>query len=288
MKDKFDYAVEERNLAYMWDRHPEEFLSAYLRSGFFNPFINPQQILTRNFLASRIFGAELNHPYPILAILKLFFGFRDFTPMYLSSAIGKLTEKTASKIIEAIEARFYRNQANSQKVSVVDVGCGSGNYYEGFLKSGLAKHISYIGIDVSKKNIANATRRFSPAHFRVGNIFSIDFPDNSFDLVIVSHVFEHLHPRALACAIRESIRVSKAELIFNFFREQDVPKHVINPVDKYHWNFLARRELLKIIGSHAVTIIDRYPSLGSKKIQFIDRRGALQSYSSWIIKKYES
>ena len=199
---------------------------------------------------------------------------------------GATFQKIAAKVINTLEASHYKKQKNPNKITVLDVGCGSGNYYKGLLESSLINNILYTGIDISEKNIKNSRQCFPAADFRVGNILALDFPERAFDLVVVSHVFEHLHPRALRHAIQESIRVAKSTVLFNFFREKDIPRHIIELVEKYHWNFLSRRELIKDIGSrYNISIIDKYRRIGLEGIQFIDRRGSLQSFSSWAIKK---
>lgn len=76
--------------------------------------------------------------------------------------------------------------------SVLDIGCG-----EGILSCLVAlKGISVLGIDISAPNIL-AAKRFSTGldlsvDFIQGDVDILPFPDNSFDVVLSSHVLEHL------------------------------------------------------------------------------------------------
>lgn len=171
-----------------------------------------------------------------------------------------------------------------KKISFLDIGCGSANYYR-FLKDiHLHNFLNYTGIDIGEKNIDNCQILYPEVDFRRGNLLELKFPDNSFDIVFVSHVFEHLHPKVLPRAISETLRVAKKLVIIHFFNEKDIPKHLIQKVEKYHWNCLSRKKLLELINpdSWQVTIIDKYPDFLLKNTS---RLAYPVSYSTMIIKK---
>lgn len=87
---------------------------------------------------------------------------------------------------------------------ILDAGCGPGVYTD-FLSK--AEHISY-GIDISINMINVAHKKCFPrAHFSVGSVEHIPFPDNSFDGVLCIGVLEYLSN--LDCAIQEISRVIK-------------------------------------------------------------------------------
>ena len=71
---------------------------------------------------------------------------------------------------------------------------------------------SIIGIDQSGEVIARASLEFAPtAHpnlsFRVGDVYHLDFPDATFDVVYVHQVLQHLGDPVVA--LREMSRVLK-------------------------------------------------------------------------------
>ncbi|KAF4649745.1 Hexaprenyldihydroxybenzoate methyltransferase, mitochondrial, partial [Perkinsus olseni] len=91
---------------------------------------------------------------------------------------------------------FHRHLSRGGKVPsngrYLDVGCGGG-----LLTEEMASTYGYniTGIDISEASLQQARQHInnlSNLSFEKGTIYSIPFPDNSFDGVIVSDVFEHL------------------------------------------------------------------------------------------------
>ena len=75
---------------------------------------------------------------------------------------------------------------------VLDFGCGNGVLTYLLKCSGFGKNI--VGVDVSKIGIKNASKFFSnkDLSFRTMDEF-ITLKDKKFDLIVSSHVFEHIH-----------------------------------------------------------------------------------------------
>jgi 2-polyprenyl-3-methyl-5-hydroxy-6-metoxy-1,4-benzoquinol methylase len=76
--------------------------------------------------------------------------------------------------------------------SVLDVGCGNGSVAYDLSKK--AKRV--VGIDISKKNIELARKKFSGKNlqFILGDATKIKLPTN-FDIIILSNVLEHIEER---------------------------------------------------------------------------------------------
>src|SRR4029079_8909770 len=95
--------------------------------------------------------------------------------------------------------------AESNKLDVLEIGCGLGTDGAQFAKAGA----NYTGIDLTDAAINLAKRRFElfqlPGTFRVADAERLDFPNNSFDLVY-SHGVLHHTPDTDA-AVREIHRV---------------------------------------------------------------------------------
>ncbi|WP_299250002.1 class I SAM-dependent methyltransferase [uncultured Cytophaga sp.] len=94
--------------------------------------------------------------------------------------------------------------------SVLEVGCGEGSILDWLSKWNFSQNLNGIeisesGIEIIKnKNIKNLKELL------LFDGYKIPFPDNSFDLVICSHVLEHVeHERVL---LREIMRVSKYQI----------------------------------------------------------------------------
>lgn len=84
----------------------------------------------------------------------------------------------AEKLVEIINSIF----ANSQKISILDCGCGEG-YYDGFLKK-LKTDYELFGFDISKEAVRFASAKHKNGSFAVGSCFDMPVQSESFDLAI--------------------------------------------------------------------------------------------------------
>lgn len=116
--------------------------------------------------------------------------------------------------------RRYVHEAQYESVAkyvpkgarVLDAGCG-----EGALSVLLAERgVTVVGTDISKPNIeraqAFAKERGVTIPFSVADASALPFEDQSFDVVISSHVLEHLPD--FDAGLRELLRVSRGRVIF--------------------------------------------------------------------------
>lgn len=85
--------------------------------------------------------------------------------------------------------RFLKRNAAGKNLSLLDVGCGIGEYAGLFKKHGL----QFTGVDVSQEMVDNANNAGHNA------ILLDDFKkqDKAFDIVFISHVIEHLNSESL-------------------------------------------------------------------------------------------
>jgi len=113
--------------------------------------------------------------------------------------------------------------------SIVDVGCG-----DGYIIDTLASDYDVLGIDYSKTALKNVNSKSM-----VGNLLDIPLEDNSFDLVMVNDVLEHLTPSDRQIALREISRVSRKYVIITvpFMEQLEIgEKKCGNCGRKYHIN----------------------------------------------------
>lgn len=292
---------EIENLKYMWNRHSAPFLATYLSKnlGMARSFYTRKILL--DYLVQKNPNTDLGREERFVQpMVRLFLQNLLYAQTHAQALAPFLTRCFHDLFLLVSKVRTFRlNGKTLNKASVLDVGCGAGNYYRVFVVSGLAQMLRYHGVDIAEKNIEICKRAFSHkeyslAEFSVGNICDMKFADQSFDVVMVNSVFEHLSPEMLPVALGETVRVAKDLIIINFFNEQDIPNHIITPHLKYHWNRLSRKKIIETLCAYGVlrgniAIIDRYPPFsGGKRIQF-KKSGARAhqsfSYSTMIIKK---
>lgn len=147
-----------------------------------------------------------------------------------------------------------RSAPGLHRISVLEPACGSANDFRFFHSCGIAPLIDYTGFDLCAKNIENARALFPSMRFATGNVFAIEAPEAAFDCCVVHDLFEHLSFEGLEAAVNEICRVTRHGICAHFFQMDEIPAHVLRPVDEYHWNLLsmaATRELFARNGFQA-------------------------------------
>ncbi len=84
----------------------------------------------------------------------------------------------AERLVDIINAIF----SSSQKISIVDCGCGEG-YYDGFLQK-LKFNYELCGFDISKEAVRYASAKYKNGSFAVGSCFDMPVKSEYFDLAI--------------------------------------------------------------------------------------------------------
>ncbi len=98
----------------------------------------------------------------------------------------------------------------AQPNNILDAGCG-----EGFVVEHLRKDLKseIIGLDIESNALEVAAEKNPQAMFEAASVYEIPFENDSFDLVVLSEVLEHLeHPER---ALEEINRVSKKYVLIS-------------------------------------------------------------------------
>lgn len=117
-------------------------------------------------------------------------------------------QEREAHIISAL--RRYTVKMPLHAARLLEVGCGSGFWIREFIKWGVSPENAF-GVDLLADAIAEAHRLSPPGvSFRRGNVINIEFPDESFDLVVQSMVFTSvLDPQLRICLAKEMLRVAR-------------------------------------------------------------------------------
>lgn len=103
---------------------------------------------------------------------------------------------------------FQKYYGLTENSSILDVGCGKGFMLHDFAE--LISGITVAGVDISEYAVENAIEDMKP-FIKIGNAKNLEYPDNSFDLVISINTVHNLPLKECKRALREIQRVSKKD-----------------------------------------------------------------------------
>lgn len=146
--------------------------------------------------------------------------------------------QTSNPVVRRLFDNFFQSVAGILETieprRVLDAGCGEGETIERL--GGLLPH-PVTGVDLNAESVEFAVQRLPDDQFSVGDVTDLEFPDNSFDLVLCLEVLEHLPNPEVAVA--ELARVCSSDLILSVPHEP-----------WFRLGSLARGKYLKNFGNH--------------------------------------
>lgn len=141
-------------------------------------------------------------------------------------------------------------EPHGPRLSVLEPACGSANEYRFYKAYGLDRFLDYAGFDLCEKNITNARVLAPGVEFNLGNVFEIAAPDRAYDWCVVHDLFEHLSLEGMQRAVAEVCRVTREALCIGFFQMDEIPEHIVRPIEDYFCNRLSMRRIKEAFAGH--------------------------------------
>lgn len=145
--------------------------------------------------------------------------------------------------------------------SVLDIGCGSGRLADqlhGWLTG------NYVGLDVSKKLVRYARKRFRRLNFEVTDGITVNAPSEAFEMVAMFSVATHIPLALVSHYLTESYRVLRpgGAAVMSFLElSQPGPWNVLvsdaQHLDQLpHLNEFLNREDLQLLAAHSGLVVE--------------------------------
>lgn len=104
------------------------------------------------------------------------------------------------QVFEILVSEIKELMPTQKKLLLLDVGCGTGTYSIALAE---VLNIDFTGIDISKEMLEEATKKCPEGKWLHQRIEDADFGDESFDIILISFVIQHLdYKDALSKAYR--------------------------------------------------------------------------------------
>ena len=193
----------------------------------------------------------------------------------------KLT--TAMKTSGAVE--IYQRLREISGGKVLDVGTSQGSFIDTLMKT-LKDYDSFIGIDISQKDLEKARSKFTdkPVEFDIMNAESMGFEDETFDTVCISYSIHHLkNPKQVFAEIKRVLKQNGHLIIKECFydgdqeesKQTDIMLHnFCIKIDTLrgdnHFEMFSRKQLKDLVMSMKLRDIEVYESKRFVKCLFCE------------------
>jgi ubiquinone/menaquinone biosynthesis C-methylase UbiE len=158
-------------------------------------------------------------------------------------SVGWFSRETQIKRFEILCEIFGTREADLSGQTVLDLGCGLGDLYEFLQQNKLA--LDYTGIDVSKKMLRIAQKKYPKVKFAQADFLSDNFTD-TYDYILCSGAFNLKMENGLTylrSTIKKMINQAKKGVAFNLLSALHVPAH---EQDRLTFNYYYPEDIQKI------------------------------------------
>lgn len=148
--------------------------------------------------------------------------------------------------------------------TLLDSGCGPASTIDSYCSNQRLTDTSYVGLDMSRRMLAVASKKYPKLNFVHGDINQLPFLDNSFDVVVLKHVLEH-QEQGYKDAVVEAVRVARKGVIISFFHTPlpFIPDLKIFDKDGFPNNWYNSQRFDKFLGSLVINEFTKHDSIGT-------------------------
>lgn len=181
-------------------------------------------------------------------------------------------------IIRAITLNYFVvrkiiNEELSLKkgIKILDIGSGTGTL------SPIFANCDYVGIDINEQ-LVNFSKKIHPFLFKTMDAQKLDFPGNSFDMVLISGVIHHLNDSQSGQVLEGIKRILRK-------KGQVLIIEAIPPLGKYNFPGHLLRSLDE---GHNIRRLDEYKNIFKKFLKInksYEKRGGLVDYGVFALTK---
>ncbi|MBN1820655.1 MAG: methyltransferase domain-containing protein [Prolixibacteraceae bacterium] len=173
---------------------------------------------------------------------------------------------------------YLTSMVPENKGLILDVGCGSAWVAEKFCK----KNYRVVSFDISLKNTTEALKRFPSGNHSafVGDVFSLPFKPDSFDIIIASEIIEHVtEPELFIKTLFKVLKPGGTLLITTPYKEKieySLCIHCNRPTPKSaHLHSFDEKILLSFFNPELSKQVEFY-KFGNKALIYLRTHGLLK------------
>jgi len=116
--------------------------------------------------------------------------------------------------------KVLKNHSKEEDIVIVDIGCGHGDILRDVAKFGRKKGYKFklIGIDANQTAIDYAnelSKDFSELTFKTQDVFSDDFKNQEFDVVLATLFLHHFKEKPLVSFLKDILKQTKIAIVVN-------------------------------------------------------------------------
>ena len=116
--------------------------------------------------------------------------------------------------------KILKNQPKNQEITIVDIGCGHGDILRDVAKFGRKEHYKFklIGVDANAIAIDYAkelSEEYPEISFQTENIFSDDFKNREFHVVLATLFLHHFKEKELTSFLENTLKQTKIGIVVN-------------------------------------------------------------------------